>query len=254
MDHNQIALQLYTVREHTAQDMRGTLRTLAGMGYRAVEFAGYGGVPTGELRALLDELGMTAPCAHVSLQDLQTEPERIFGDLHTLGCAFAVVPWVTEEYRTATGVQQLAGALNALAARSRDEGLRFAYHNHAFEFASLDGSTMWERLVETTDPELVLFELDVYWTQHGGGDPLALLRKYGARLPLLHIKDMSADQPPHDAPVGEGVLDWGPLLAAGRAAGTEWYIIEQDTPQQPLPDVERSLHNLTALLAQSAAH
>jgi sugar phosphate isomerase/epimerase len=116
--------------------------------------------------------------------------------------------------------------------------------------AELDGSTMLDQLAAATDPTLVGLELDLYWARFGGGDPRALIQRYAGRVPLLHIKDMSADEPRRDVPVGDGILPWPRLLTAGRAAGAEWYIIEQDNPQQPLADVERSLRNLEGLLAQ----
>lgn len=251
MDNNQIALQLYTVREHTQADMLGTLRALADMGYRAVEFAGYGGVATSEIRALLDERGMRAAAAHVGLQLWQEDTAAVFRDLHTLGCSYAVVPWVGEEYRNADGMRRLADRLNAIAAQCRAEGLRCAYHNHAFEFeSSVDGKTLWDLITEGTDPALVDLELDVFWAQYGGADPVALIEQFSGRVPLLHIKDMADAESRRDAPVGDGVMPWDRILPAGRAAGTEWYIVEQDHPQNPLPDVERSLHALEALLGQ----
>jgi sugar phosphate isomerase/epimerase len=251
MDKNQIALQLYTVREAAQADMLGTLRRLADMGYRAVEFAGYGGVPTREIRAVLDERGMTAMGAHVGLHLWQEDTAAVIRDLQTLGCTYAIVPFAGEEYRTAEGVGQLADRLNALAGQCRAEGLRFAYHNHAFEFAPLDGGTMWERLVAATDPALVNLELDVFWAQVGGAGPVALIEQLKGRVPILHIKDMAGDASQRDMPVGDGVMPWDHILPVAQATGIEWYVIEQDHPQQPLADVERSLHGLEKLLKQA---
>jgi sugar phosphate isomerase/epimerase len=250
MANNQIALQLYTVREQAQADMLGTLRALADMGYRAVEFAGYGGVPTSEIRALLDERGMKAASAHVGLHLWEEDTAAVLRDLHTLGCQYAVVPWVSDEWRTAEGMQRLGARLNEIAAQCRAEGIRCAYHNHAFEFEqSVDGKTLWELLTSETDPALVDLELDTFWAQYGGADPVALIKQYSGRVPLLHIKDMADAESRRDAPVGDGIMPWDRILPAGRAAGTEWYIIEQDHPQNPLPDVARSLRALEKLLA-----
>lgn len=254
MIEDRIALQLYTVREAAGRDMLGTLRRLGDMGYSAVEFAGYGGVEPRQIRAALNTMGMQAMSAHIALKDLQTAPDPVFDTLTTLGCTYAVVPSSPEEYQTsAEGVQRLADLLNGFGATARQHGLQLGYHNHAKEFAPLAGTTMWDLLAAATDPALVALEFDIYWAQYGGVDPLMVLQKYAGRLPLLHIKDMAAGESRADVPVGEGGMPWPAILAAGRAAGAQWYIIEQDHPQDPLADVEKSLHNLTRLLAAAGA-
>src|SRR5205823_616372 len=129
----------------------------------------------------------------------------------------------------------------------REVGLRFAYHNHAFEFAPLGGTTMFDLLLEETDPELVAFELDVYWLRYAGIDEAELLRRLVGRVPLVHLKDMAAGEQREPAPVGEGIFQWREVLEACAAAGVEWYIVEQDNPSDPLAEVERSLRNLEKL-------
>jgi sugar phosphate isomerase/epimerase len=254
MNKHQIALQLYSVRELVQQDMLGTLRQVAAIGYPAVEFAGYGGVPVAEIRALLDSLGMQTAGAHVALADLQTKPDQVFADLHTLGCHYAVVPWVGDEYRGGeAAVQKLAGILNDLGARCRAAGLQLGYHNHNFEFAGGAGPTMWERLTAATDPALVALELDVYWAAFAGADPLALIDRYSSRLALLHLKDMTPDEARTYAPVGQGTLPWAEILAAGTAAGVSWYVVEQDKSADPLADAALSLRNLEQLAASGGS-
>lgn len=243
MKREQIALQMYTVREHAGRDMPGTLRQLAEMGYRAVEFAGYG-VAVRELRAVLDEHGLRAAGAHVQFGEW-TEPERVLADLHTLGCSHAVVPMMSPEHREGEAtVARFAEELNRLGEACEREGVRFSYHNHDFEFALLGETTAWDVLVRETDPRLVGLELDVYWARYAGVDPETLLSDLADRVSLLHLKDMAPDDARSDAPVGEGVMQWEELLAAGDAAGVEWYIVEQDHPRDPLEDVRRSLSNL----------
>ena len=251
MRADQIALQLYTVRAGTAGDFIGTLERLAGMGYRAVEFAGYGNVPPNELRAALDRLGLRAMGAHVRLDHFEGRLGETIDELRTLGCEYAVVPAVPQERRgSADAVRRLAQSFNRWAEECRSAGLRFGYHNHAFEFAPLDGGqTMYDLLTAETDPALVALELDVYWAQHAGVDPLGLIRRHADRLPLLHVKDMAGDAERSDVPVGEGTLPWAEILAAGDAAGTRWYIVEQDHPRSPMEDVERSLRNLERMAA-----
>lgn len=248
--NNKIALQLYTVRDYTNRDMVGTLSTLAEMGYRAVEFAGFGGIPVPDLRAVLDDLAIRAVSAHTPLADVETQPERIIAYLQALGCSHMVVPYLAEERRqNAEQISRLAGTLNRTGEICKQLGMGFAYHNHAFEFAPLDGTTIFDILLQETDPALVAFELDVYWLRYAGIDESAMLRRLAGRVPLVHIKDMAAsdDRPP--APVGEGIFQWREVLEACAGAGTEWYIIEQDNPTDPLAEVERSLRNLEKLMS-----
>src|SRR5689334_11725761 len=131
MNTDQIALQLYTVREEAKRDMIATLRDVAGMGYRAVEFAGYGNATVPMVAAALTELGLAAPSAHVGFQLLQTRAAEVFAELRALGCTYAVVPSAPEEYRADAGaVGRLGAILNDLGTQARAAGLQLGYHNH----------------------------------------------------------------------------------------------------------------------------
>lgn len=246
MRSEQIALQLYTVRQSAQQDFLGTLRKVAAMGYGAVELAGLHGLPAVQVRATLDELGVRAVSAHVALSDLESGLSAVVADMQTLGCEFVVVPWMPAERRTtAAAVQKIATTMNQWAATLRNEGLRLAYHHHSFEFEPLDGSTMWEIFTTAIDPALVGLEIDVYWAARGGHDPATLITRHAPGVPLIHLKDI-APGGTADLPAGEGAFDWEPILAAARAAGAEWYIVEQDHPADPLDDVRRAREQMVA--------
>jgi sugar phosphate isomerase/epimerase len=250
METNKIALQLYTVRGLTAEDMAGTLRQVADLGIRTVELAGYGRMPVAELRATLDGLGMRAVAAHVPIADFENRLDAVIDDLQTLGCEHAIVPWLPQERRGIDQVAELA-AFNRWGLRCEEAGMRFGYHNHDFEFQQDNGQTLFDSLIAQTDPGLVSLEVDAGWVDHAGVDTPALIRRLAGRVALLHVKDMSETGEP-DAPVGAGVVDWPPILAAAREIGVEWYVIEQDKPSdQPLQDVKTSLENLTSLLTQA---
>lgn len=237
MRADQIALQLYTIREACARDLTGTLRAVAAMGYTAVETAGLYGRTAEAMRATLDELGLRAVSAHVGHDLFAADPGRVAADLQTLGASFAVLPSVPAARRGSLAeARALVADLNRWGAAIRATGLRFAYHHHAFEFEPLESSTLWELIVSETDPALVALELDVYWAQAGGHDPAALIARHADRVAMLHLKDLDPAGG-RDAPAGEGTLDWEAILAAGRAAGAAWYIIEQDTPRDALRDV-----------------
>jgi sugar phosphate isomerase/epimerase len=248
MRRDQISLQLYTVREETARDMPGTLRRISEIGYPAVEFAGFGGETAEDLRNILDDLGLRASGAHVPFDSWETDLEAVITDMHTLDCAHAILPIAPpDQHRDETAVASLAGSLNRWGDLCRQEGVTFSYHNHDFEFAPLDGTTLWEVLVRETDPEFVYFELDLYWVRYGGADPKRLLLDLGERIPLVHMKDMASDDQRSDLPVGEGTMPWNGLLEAADAAGVQWFVAEQDNPKDALEDVRISLRSLGEL-------
>ncbi|HET7272488.1 MAG TPA: sugar phosphate isomerase/epimerase [Rubrobacter sp.] len=248
MRQDQISLQLYTVRELTAQDMPGTLRRISEIGYPAVEFAGYGGLSPEDLRIVLDDLGLRASGAHVPLDSWESDPETAIADMHTLNCNHVIVPIAPPEHRRdEASVARLAESFNRWGELCRSEDVTFSYHNHAFEFAPLGETTMWDVLIREADPDLVQFELDLYWVRYGGADPETLLRDLGDRISLVHLKDMAPDEQRSDLPVGEGIMPWPELLTAADAAGVEWYVAEQDNPRDPLEDVRISLQHIREL-------
>ena len=245
MKADQIALQLYTLRGQTAQDMAGTLRQVAAMGYPAVELAGYGGLSVAELGAVLTECDLRAMGAHVQFSQFETSAADALSELRALGCEYAIVPSLPAEYREdADKARRAAEQFNRWGALCRDAGLRFAYHNHAFEFAPLGDTTLYDILVGGTDPALVDLEVDAFWALYAGASPVALIERLGQRASVIHLKDMAPGENRADAPVGAGIINWDDILAAGRAVGSRWYIVEQDHPQNPLADVETSLRYL----------
>lgn len=247
-----IALQMYTLRAAAANDLLGTLRRAAAIGYRAVEFAGLGGVSATEVRSVLDELAVRAIAAHLPYEEVAADPGRALATCRQLGCEWLVVPSVPGAMRAdRAALATLCHRFEELAAECRGAGLRFAYHNHDFEFARFAGTTMWDIIVGETSPEFVDLELDLYWATYAGADPVTLLQAAAGRIPLVHAKDM-AHHERRDAPVGEGRLRWPELIAAARGAGVRWYIVEQDEPTDPFSDVERSLANLRRVLDEAA--
>jgi sugar phosphate isomerase/epimerase len=247
MRHDQIALQLWTVRRPAADDLARTLRAVAAAGYRHVEIAGLPPMPPGQLVRLLDDAGLTVAAAHTGVDRLRRDIIEVAGELAELGCPRAIVPWMPEADRTSVdAVRRFARELGALAARLADRGIRLGYHNHAFEFEPLDGTTAWDVLLAELPPQVEI-ELDVHWAAVGGRDPVAEIGATADRVRLLHMKDLTPGPPPRDAPAGEGTLPFPAIVDAARAAGVEWYIVEQDEPADPLEDVARALRYLQGL-------
>jgi sugar phosphate isomerase/epimerase len=241
-----IGVQLYSVRGDCEKDLPGTLHALAGMGYQAVEFAGYYGRTAAELRKLLDDNGLKCCGTHTGLDTLEGDAlPRTVEFNRTLGNRFLIVPWIPEERRkTAEDWRALARLFDGLAEKVAPAGMRIGYHNHDFEFRPLaGGATPWDLFFGGTSKAVVM-QVDVGNCLVGGGDPLDVLRRFPGRAATIHVKEFSKTRP--DAFVGEGDVPWKAVFEACEGPGkTEWYIVEYEHESQPaLPAVERCLKNL----------
>lgn len=250
-----LGVQLYTVRTLMADDVGGTLAAVADIGYREVETAGLHGLSPAAFRRALDANGLVAVSGHVALEAL--DPDRIgstLDDAATLGQSWVTVPSLGSEWRSPDGYRRVAEALNRAGEAAGAAGLRVAYHNHAFEFEPLEGepvpegaapTTGWELLLAETDPALVDLQMDLFWTVHAGSDPLTWFERHPGRFVMVHAKDRT--QAGDMVDVGEGDLDFGSLLAAGRGAGLKHVIVEHDQPSDPLESIRRGYRTLSAL-------
>jgi len=242
-----IGAQLYTVRDALADDFAGTLEAIREIGYEEVEFAGYHGRDPAEIRALLDDLGLSAPAAHVGLDALRDDLHARIEDAHTLGHRFLVVPWIDAGERTSLdGYRRVAADLNEIGERAAEAGVRLAYHNHAFEFETFGGDRSgYDVLLAETDPSLVAMEMDLYWTVHAGRDPAAYFERHPGRFPLFHLKDRTPDGAMAD--VGAGVLDFERVFALAARAGLRHAFVEHDEPEGALRSLRRSYGHLARL-------
>jgi sugar phosphate isomerase/epimerase len=230
---SRVGLQLYTVRDLVQQDMERTLARVAEIGYKEVEFAGYFGHEPKAIRAMLDKSGLAAPAAHVSEKLLTGDWAKIFADAKVIGHEYVIVPSTEgDQRRTIADYQKLAARFNRAGDAARREGLTFAYHNHEYEFLPIEGKTPYDTLLEDTDPDLVKFELDLFWIRAGGRDPLAFFARWPKRFPLVHVKDMTADGRMVD--VGAGVIDWKAIFAKRKQAGIRHFFVEHDEPADPI--------------------
>jgi len=244
-----IGLQLYTVRDVFQKDPIATLEQIARIGYREVEFGG-GGYDTMDhalLRRTLDRLGLKAPSVHIPYPMLTDRFDPAVTMARTLGAETVILPWLPDEQRTEAGFEPVLRNLNPLATRLRTAGLRFAYHNHDFEFTSRSkGARLYDRLVAETDPSLVKFELDLYWAAHAGVDLPALVKRLGCRLYSFHVKDMRPNR--KMTAVGTGTLDFASLFRLPAAVGVRHFFVENDEAPAPyFPDITTSYRNLAAL-------
>jgi len=248
MSNSSIGLQLYTVRDQTQLDFKKTVQRVAEMGYDAVEFAGYGDIPSKEMSALLADTGLRTAGSHVSLDALEHDLDHEINYCLDIGCPYLIIPYLAQEWRTAAGFLKLADRLNILGRHCQNRGITLAYHNHNFEFEQEDGRYLLDLLAAATDPQLVKLELDTYWAAYAGVDPIAYLRTITGRVALVHLKDMTPDR--HFTEVGDGTLDIKGYCQAARAAGARFYLVENDQPTIPsLESARRSLENLRTILS-----
>jgi sugar phosphate isomerase/epimerase len=247
MRPDQIAVQLYTLRELAAEDLAGTLRAVSGAGFRAVELAGLPPIDAAQLRDLLAGEGLTPVGAHESLERLRADLDGLLWRMTVIGCPRIIVPSLPEAERTDTaGVRRLADELGRMASICVERGIRLGYHNHAFEFEPLDGTTIWQVLVDTL-PQDVELELDVYWAAIGGQDPVEVIHGLDDRLRLLHMKDVAAGPERNDVAPGDGILPWPAIVSAATVRGVDWYVIERDDPTDAVDQVTRGLNYLRGL-------
>lgn len=241
-----VMLQLYTVRDECAQDFVGTLKKVAALGYEGVELAGNYGHTAEELKTVLSDLNLKLAGSHTPLSALENDLEATLDYNVTLGNPFVVCPFLSEDRRkSGDDYRQLAETFNKVGAACKERGMGFAYHNHAFEFDTFEGETGLDILFGSTDPALVQSELDTFWVVKGGKSAVEYIQKLSGRVPLVHVKDMTADDEKTFAEVGEGTMDWTSIFAAAEAAGTQFYIVEQDKCQRPpLESIAISLENL----------
>jgi sugar phosphate isomerase/epimerase len=251
-----VGLQLYSLREALKKDVPGTLAKVRALGIREVETAGTWGQTAEEHRAALDRAGLVCRASHMGMDKLANLPAA-FKEVKTLGARWVVCPWIPHE--KAFGREdalKAAEAFNTVARAAKDEGLRFAYHCHGYEFVSSAEGTLFDTLVGATDPALVSYEIDVFWAKAGGGDPVKVIDKLSGRVPFLHVKDMrkglvfapgsSGSKEDSNVAVGTGQVDWPSVLRAAVKSGTEVYYIEDESPD-PLAQIPLSLRYLEGL-------
>jgi sugar phosphate isomerase/epimerase len=239
MHPDQIAVQLYTLRDLAAADLPGTLRAVSRAGYRAVELAGLPPIEAEDLRDLLAAADLTPMGAHESLEGLRTDLDGVLDRMTVLGCPRIIVPWLPEVERTTpAGVRSLAAELGEIARVCAARDITLGYHNHAFEFAPLDGTSVWDVMLEELPPEVEL-EVDVYWVAIGGRDPVGVIRAAGDRVRLLHMKDMAPGPDRGDVTPGDGILPWSDIVAAAAELDIQWYVVEEDNPRDVIAEIAR---------------
>jgi sugar phosphate isomerase/epimerase len=259
MKLSQIAAQLYTVREftQTAKGLAQSLKKIRDIGYTAVQISAIGPIPDQEVKTIVDDLGLTICNTHVRPEDKPwADLEAVIEQHHCWNCQHVAIGIMPQRYRGQgeDGFKRFAQEASQIGERFHKEGLTFSYHNHSFEFVRFGTRTGLDILFDESDPRYLQAELDTYWLQYGGGDPVEWVKKVSDRMPVVHLKDMViADNGKYDgvqmiAEIGEGNLNWSAILQACREAQVEWYAVEQDVCQRdPFESLKISYDNLKTL-------
>lgn len=236
-----MGLQLFTIRDATAKDVRGTLRQVSALGYQDLETYGFGpddisyyGLKASEFKQLLDHNQLTTSSGHYDLfkyidnsDELKKYVDKCIEGAHLLKQRFITWPWLTPESRSIEKFKLLADRLNVVGEQVTQSGLSFAYHNHDFEFVDHNGVNGYDIIMNQTDPKLVKLQIDLYWVMHSSKlSPKELFEKQPGRFVMWHIKDMHKVSRDYTE-LGNGSIDYRKILPLTKDAGMELYFLEQ---------------------------
>jgi sugar phosphate isomerase/epimerase len=230
-----IGLQLFSVRGECSKDLPATLEAVANAGYVAAEPWGYGGEKVEwmghsakALRKMFDDNGLACCGMHLATGALLGDNLARTIELNqALGNRFLIIAADKGRMSSVETIRELAGILNDTAAKLQPHGLFTGYHAHGFDFEQIEGRTAWDRLFSQTRAEVIM-QMDIGNCAGGGGDPIAILRKFPGRARSVHLKDYGA---PPGGVIGEGEADWDTIFGlCETTAGTEWFVVEEGGP------------------------
>jgi sugar phosphate isomerase/epimerase len=255
--HIPLGVQLYTIRNLVKDNnLLDLLKQIRAIGYEEVEL--YWNLYKLPEHALINSLrrsGLTAASGHFNYDEFAAKIPYA----RRLGLKWMVCPMLPKaQWGSPEGFRRAAAAFNQWGKQCQQHGMRFAFHNHNYEFQDLKGTTGFDILLKETDPELVWLEMDVYWITQAGRDPVLLLNQLGKRVRLLHLKDRKADVPTsqvlddgaeHFTEVGNGTIAWRPLFTLAQKLGIEHYYVEQDeSDKSPMDSLKISYAFLHKML------
>jgi sugar phosphate isomerase/epimerase len=236
-------LQAYSVRKQLTENFEATMKYVSKVGYKYIE--GYGldtdGMFLKKIKAshyahVIKDLGMELKATHCAYCSADKAAKMIDAAKAT-GMDYLIVPSIPSELRhTLDQWKKVADNFNKLGEICKNVGLKFAYHNHSFEFQKMDGVIPQELLIESTDADLVAFEADLFWVTKAGYDPVKLIKKYPGRIKLFHVKDASAEM--EGTTVGSGIINFEELFKVGKNDALEYYFIEDERTDNPYKNIK----------------
>lgn len=235
-------IQAYTYRESFKKDVAATLDTIRDLGFTEIECGldPYG-LTTEEFKQMLDERNLSSPSVGVGYDELLNDPQEVARRAKIMGADYVMTAWIPHDGDNFTieNAEKAVEDFNRMGKALKENGLTFCYHTHGYEFRPHEGGTLFDYIVENTNPEYVSFEMDILWTYLPGADPAALLRKYGSRWKLMHLKDLKkgveSNHTGHtplenNVVLGEGQIDMPAVLKAAKEVGIQHYFIEDESP------------------------
>ncbi|MAU26988.1 MAG: xylose isomerase [Muricauda sp.] len=284
-----IGIQLFSLPFLLEKDFRQAIAMLSRMGYKEIEMygpypfsseaahqrwnavtphlgfsgSGYFGLSEKEVKAILDEHGITVPAMHTDLVTLENHAVELGKAAKSIGFKYIGLPAIPDERRkTLDDYKKMADTFNAIGEQAQQEGLMFYYHNHGYGLNEIEGQIPFEVLIDNTDPDLVFLEMDLFWTLAGKANPIDYLKKYSGRYHLMHVKDMkeqisfSGDGGnssqwielfPNMTTVGNGVVDFNTIIPIAKENGVKHFFVEQDMVQNPEIALKKSFDYLSSL-------
>ncbi len=230
----------FSFRNQFSEDITGTLDLIKEMGITNIEFSNLFGITAEEMRQLLDERGMICTSYGVGYNVLLNDTEQVAKDAHTLGAKYVRVASIPHDgLFTLENAQKAVEDFNRAGKFLKEQGIYFCYHNHGFEFEPHEDGTLFDYLVQNTNPDYVSFQMDLFWTVLPGADPVELLERYPERFRLMHLKDLKKvaeddlsgrTERATDVILGTGQVDFPAVLKAGQKTNIEYYYIEDESP------------------------
>ena len=224
-------LQLYTLRDDMPKDPKGVLKQVSSFGYKQIEsYEGkdgmFWGMSNTDFKKYMDDLGMTIVSSHC---DINKDFEKKAAEAAAIGMKYLICPYKGPQKKL-DDFKKFADEFNQKGEICKKNGIKFAYHNHDYTFKELEGQLPQDLLMNSTDPSLVDYELDMYWVVAGGQDPETWLKKYKNRFKLCHVKDRTkgATEAADTCTLGEGSIDYPTILKTAKENGMEYYIVEQE--------------------------
>lgn len=243
-----VGLQIYSVRDFAERDFRGTMHALKEMGYDYAELAGMYSYTPEQLKTICGDEGIKVISAHVPFAELIGDTAAVIEAYKFIGCKYIAVPYLDEATRAGSpAFEDTLKKIEEIGRVAQSKGVQLMYHNHDFEFIRMpDGSYAFDYMYNKIPSKYLASEIDTCWVKVAGEDPAAYIRKYAGRCPVVHLKDFKgqksegmyeligiekkakATEAFAFQPVGHGVQDFPPILAASLESGAEYVVVEQD--------------------------
>lgn len=256
----QLGLQLYTLRDSIHGDPKGVLGHVADYGYKELETFSYRdgkifGMAFADFGKCVKDLGMNVVSGHYGLdQAISDSWDAAISDAKSIGQEYMVVPYLVDTDRKSLDhYKKVCEQLNKAGEACRKQGMKFGYHNHAFEFEVMEGKKPFDLMLDELDPKYVSIEMDIYWVIRAGEDPIRYFERYPGRFEQWHVKDMEKNNKDRNANVGTGSIDYKQIFAKAKISGMQhWYVEQESYPGEPIESVAASAGYLKKLQKKSS--